>query len=491
MQMEASTHTERLESPHQSSSALRRVSRYEWCLIAIFLATLPFCNPWVHGDGVGYYALARSLLIEHRLDFHNDWLEANQQFRISHTDEQGRVRSSEYTRTGHLTNHFAIGPAILWSPFLVLTQAGVLVADGFGAHIQANGFSRPYIVAMALGTALCGFLGLWLSFQLARRYVADEWAFLATLGIWFASSLPVYMYFNPSWSHAHSAFAVALFLWYWDKTRASRSRRQWIILGLIAGLMIDVYYVSAVLLLLPFFESVSRVRAVRREHATAVMVDNVLFACAAVAAFLPTLITKKIIFGSYLNFGYTEHWFWNSPALLKVSFSSEHGLFSWTPIIILAVIGLFFVARYDQRLAWYLLIVFAVYLYVIGCYQDWNGIASFGNRFFISLTPLFVLGLAALFDRLSTLWNRRRTLVVAATSISLFALWNFGMMYQWGVHLIPARGPISWREAVYNQFAVVPKQFATDVEHYLMRRDKLMHRIEEEDIKQLQSRHSD
>ena len=75
------------------------------------------------------------------------------------------------------------------------------------------------------------------------------------------------------------------------------------------------------------------------------MVNNVLFACAAIVAFLPTFITKKIIFGSYLNFGYTEHWFWNSPALLKVSFSSEHGLFSWTPIIILAVIGLFFVAR--------------------------------------------------------------------------------------------------------------------------------------------------
>jgi len=36
---------------------------------------------------------------------------------------------------------------------------------------------------MALATALYGFLGLWLSFRLACRYVEERWAMLATLGI--------------------------------------------------------------------------------------------------------------------------------------------------------------------------------------------------------------------------------------------------------------------------------------------------------------------
>ena len=31
-------------------------------LTALFLMSLPFVNPWVRGDGVGYYAYARSLL---------------------------------------------------------------------------------------------------------------------------------------------------------------------------------------------------------------------------------------------------------------------------------------------------------------------------------------------------------------------------------------------------------------------------------------------
>ena len=104
-----------------------------------------------------------------------------------------------------------------------MAHAGVLLWDSLGGHVAADGHSRPYLVAMALGTAFYGFMALWISFVLARRYVAERWAFLATVGIWFASSLPVYMYFNPSWSHAQSAFAVALFLWYWMRTRKERT----------------------------------------------------------------------------------------------------------------------------------------------------------------------------------------------------------------------------------------------------------------------------
>src|SRR6202042_3601150 len=103
--------------------------------------------------------------------------------------------------------------------------------------------SQPYVLAMALGTSFFGFLGMLFSFLLAKRYVRGRWAFLATIGIWFASSLPIYMYFNPAWSHAHSAFTVALFLWYWERTREGRNWTQWATLGTISGLMMDVYYV--------------------------------------------------------------------------------------------------------------------------------------------------------------------------------------------------------------------------------------------------------
>src|SRR5208283_1999421 len=64
--------------------------------------------------------------------------------------------------------------------------------------------------------------------------------------------------FNPSWSHAHSAFAVALFLWYWDRTRGRRTIAQWIVLGLLSGLIVDVYYPNGVVLLVPLLEGIDQ-----------------------------------------------------------------------------------------------------------------------------------------------------------------------------------------------------------------------------------------
>ena len=167
------------------------------------------------------------------------------------------IISSGHTQTGHLNNHWSIGPSILWAPFLIATHIAVLVCNLLGAHIRADGFSLPYLVTMALATTLYGFLGLCLSYRLAIDYFDRRWALMSTLGIWWASSLPVYMYFNPSWSHAHSAFAVALFFGLGNERAVKGGQvRQWIGFGLISGLMVNVYYANGAMLLAPLLEAV-------------------------------------------------------------------------------------------------------------------------------------------------------------------------------------------------------------------------------------------
>lgn len=476
-----------IEAPARYGSSRTAVG----ILLVIFLLSLPFVNPWVRGDGVGYYAYARALLIQHNLRFEADWLAANPSFREARVDSSGHLRTDQYTPTGHVDNHFAIGPAILWAPFLYLTHGVVLVADHFGAHIQADGFSRPYRLTMAAMTAVYGFLGLFLAFDLTRRYVSERWAFLATLGIWFASSLPVYMYFNPSWSHAHSAFVVALFVWYWDRTRNTRTMPQWVLLGAIAGLMMDVYYPNALLLSMPLLESVAvywgACKTSTSRRIGEPFAEKAMFVIFAFLAFLPTLITKRIVYGSFFNFGYGERWFWNSPALLRVCFSSTHGLFSWTPILIPAVVGLFFVHRYDRLLGVAAVAGFLSFLYLIGCYQDWDGLSGFGNRFFVSLTPLFVLGLAATLDRIALWWSKpSQEFAVASCVVALIAFWNFGFIFQWGTQIIPARGPVSWHDIVHNQYAVVPERLGNGLQTYFIQRSGLMQQIEGQDLKRLQ-----
>src|SRR6202034_2127053 len=99
--------------------------------------------------------------------------------------------------------------------------------------------------------------------------------------------------------------------------------------------------------------------------------------------------------------------------------------------------------------------------------------------------PWFILGLPAFFDWLAHAWKERSATVMAASATGLLIIWNLGLIFQWGVHLIPARGPISFRQAAYNQVVVVPREAALSVESYVMRRHQLMNRIEQEDVHQL------
>jgi hypothetical protein len=478
------------ELPEAERKSSRIALSYK-LFILIFLMSVPLVNPWVRGDGVGYYSYIRAILVEHDLNFEYDWLHANPEFRSERVDQNGHINPAFYTTTHHLVNHFSVGPAILWAPFLSVVHITILGLNRLGFHLQADGYAKPYVLTMAIATAIYGFGALLFSFALARHYVEEKWVFLSVIGIWLGSSLPVYMYLNPSWSHAHSAFVAALFLWYWHRTRKHRSLLQWILLGLISGLMIDVYYPNAILLAplgieaLQYYWYYYRKIGVAPVAIAQVMLGQLLCCGMATIALLPTFLTRKIIYGNVFDLGYTERWFWTDPKFLEVLFSS-HGLFSWTPILILAVFGLGLTWKQDRLLTVSFVTVFICYLYLIASYENWFGISSYGNRFFVSLTPLFVLGLAALLRLIGKFSvSHRTTLVTGILVVVPFVLWNVGLMLQWGLHLVPVRGDVSWREVVHNQFTVVPRRLVDVCRGYLFRRSDLMRDIENKDLEQL------
>ncbi len=472
-------------------------SVYPKLLFIIFLLTLPLVNPWVRGDGVGYYAYLRSALIDRDLNFENDYLAANKSFVLVRFDAQGHLLPEFFTKTGHVENHFSVGPAILWAPVLVTVHLAVLLLNRFGANIAADGYSRPYLLAMGLTTAVYGFLSLFLAFQIARNYFEKQWAFLATFGIWLASSLPVYMYFNPSWSHAFSAFSVSLFLWYWDRTKLQRSPGQWAVLGLCAGLMGNVYYPNAILLIFPAIELLYLARsssaAPKQEDMPVgkLLLRALVFGAVFVVSLLPTFVTRQIIYGNPFETGYPGilTWNWKSPVFLSVLFSSDHGLWSWTPILALSVIGLFFVARRNALLGICSILTFFAFLYFIASYPDWAGISSYGNRFFISLTPIFIVGLAALLSAFAQ-WAGKasRAMALSGTVIALLTIWNMGFIFQWGTHMVLARGDISWSEMTHNQFIEVPSRLTRSLQAYFLHRGDMMQHIEQEDMDQQRAR---
>jgi hypothetical protein len=293
-----------------------------------------------------------------------------------------------------------------------------------------------------------------------------------------------------------------LFLWYWHETRDRRSTRQWCVLAVVAGLMLNVYYANVTILSVLVVEAVGQYLAAFRNaplsdashdstasrlFAKHLFVKHVLFNFVVIVCLLPTFISRYVIYGSPLESGYMPlgDWAWRSPYFVAVLFSSNHGLLVWTPVALLAIIGLVLVWLREPRIGTPALAAVLAFYLLIACYPDWAGISSYGNRFFISLTAPFILGLGVFFDRAAKLLRSPHAALFATASlVAGLMLWNMAFMFQWGTHLVPARGPIAWSDMLHNQFFVVPRQISGKLQTYLFHRGTLMRQIEERDIEQ-------
>lgn len=460
---------------------LRR-GRRAWLLVGAFVITAPLVNPYIRGDGNGYYAYVRSVVIDGDLRFENEYRRGDPAFIRSVLEPDGRVSPSLALGDGYVRNQWAVGPSLLWAPAFLLAHGVTSGLGRLGWEIPADGYSPPYRWLCALATAIYAFVGLALAGRAAEQLADPGAAQAATIGVWFASPLPVYMYFLPFHVPALSAFAVSVFVWYWLRTRERRTAGGWAVWGLSGGLMVQVYYLNAVCLLLPALDLAREVvdRRVTGAGGRARTAGKaVSFALGALTALLPHVVVKSIVHGSPFRTGYEDHFFWSSPRLWQVAFASEHGMFLWTPVLLLGAAGLGLVWRRDRWAAAALVAVFIVYYYVVASYENWHGQSAFGSRFMVSLTPVFIVGLAqalSLASKHPVVAGRRRLLY--ATVLGPLILWNMGLMLQWGTGLVPNRGPVDFAVVARNQMTQIPGGVADFLGRYLVDREQVTRAVE-------------
>ena len=80
----------------------------------------------------------------------------------------------------------------------------------------------------------------------------------------------------------------------------------------------------------------------------------------------------------------------------RTIFSYERA-FLWTPVTLLAFIGLFFWK--DIRRIWFI-VVFLLAVIVVGSWSTWWQGASYSGRMFVSVLPVLAFGLASLYKKL-------------------------------------------------------------------------------------------
>jgi len=112
------------------------------------------------------------------------------------------------------------------------------------------------------------------------------------------------------------------------------------------------------------------------------------------AVFSPQMIVWSVLYGQPLALPQGASFMrWMAPHPFLVLFSDNHGLFTWAPILFPAVIGIVALLRRDRNLALPIAVVIFASWYTNAAVADWWAGEAFGARRFLSLFPLFVLGL--------------------------------------------------------------------------------------------------
>jgi hypothetical protein len=165
----------------------------------------------------------------------------------------------------------------------------------------------------------------------------------------------------------------------------------------------------------------------------------------AIAGFIPQMIVWHTIYGRALAIPQGEGFMrWTAPALGDVLFSDWHGLFTWTPVVAVAVAGLAFLWRRDRLVFTAAATFLLISWYVNAAAADWWAGEAFGSRRFVSCFPVFVVGLAALIES----WSPKpRTLMIAGGAAIAHTLLLL-VQYQAFMHGI--RDVVPYPRGAYN-----------------------------------------
>jgi hypothetical protein len=302
----------------------------------------------------------------------------------------------------------------------------LFVVKLFAASGGAASCGPPFSTACLALSPLAGALSVLFCYLIARRWFSDGVAGVAAGLIGIAGPLFLFSAMLTSYSHVYDTLCVSLTIWL--SLRAldqPGSRARWAWAGLGVGACALQRISNEMFLLVPALCAFMAWR-----HRPLLLVEALaISAAASLCGVLPVLAIYKYLYGHYFTFTHGRYFLqlWQAHPWLLL-FNPRGGLFMRSPILWLAVAGIYPLAR--RRELWYLsaplAALFLLELWLSSAVMDWES-----SRRLLNTTPLFVLCAAAAIEKLSA-WlstpeRLRRALALSAGVF--FALPVLGMAY--------------------------------------------------------------
>ena len=359
-------------------------------------------------DRVYYYAYAHSIVIDHDLDFANEF--------AARPPSSGAI-----FRNGRPLNKYPIGAALLSLPAFAVMHGVASGLRRMGLDFATDGYSAPYAMAFALSQMAFALVGMWLLYLTLLRYFAASTASLSVVAAWFGTNALHYTAVDTMMSHAAALFSTA-WCGYEAVTLSDVPQRpsKWFRLGVSCAFVCLVRYQNVVFLAVPFAAVFGVLSSGYLRRATSSILSMAYATLGFLLACTPQLVTWKLMFGSWIANSYEREFAfsWRHPHLLDIFFRSpSHGLVIWLPVLAIGILSCLAVAaaRADV-VALAAAVAWLINIYIISSWWAWDSVAQ--RATFDFLLPVG-LGMGGGITLLRGRWPRSVVPIVA-----LFVFWN-------------------------------------------------------------------
>ena len=298
------------------------------------------------------------------------------------------------TPSGIFLPKVTFGLAILYLPWFLIAM---LITRITGNTMDA--YSEIFAWSGYVGSLIYILIGLWFLRKSLLKFF-NEWAVSFTLAaLMLATNLT---YYTLSWnlmSHGYLFFLFCLLIWFsirWHETR------KWSILDLIAlvlGLATLIRPTELVTILFPILFGVTSFSEWKMKLFVVLNYRWKLiltFSIFILPLFLQMLYWK-IYAGIWLfySYGSNEHFFFQEPEILNVLLSFRNGLLPYSPILIFAFIGFWYLWKNKKSIFFSVFITFFVALFVISSWWCWWFGGSYGMRALVQYYAILAFPFAA------------------------------------------------------------------------------------------------
>ncbi len=350
-------------------------------------------NATLAWDGAGYYWYLPSVFIYHDLG-KQAW--ADSLIRIYNPGPDNVEGFGFRVENGNVVMKYPAGMALAELPFFFAAHA---LAKPLG--FPADGFSKPYQVAIQFGALLVAFLGLWLLRKLLLIYYKDWVVAVCLFALVIGSNYLNYSSIDGSITHSW-LFTLYVGLMLCSRSFYSRpSFGKAAVIGLLCGLATLIRPTEIITLLIPVLWGINSISysAIRERMLffKSQLSKLILAGIIGGGIILIQLLYWKTVAGHWLVYSYQDQGFsWLHPHVLDYALSYRSGWITYTPLMLLAVFGFIpFVRHGSNRVM--IVMVSVIAFYIVSAWDIW-WYAGMGGRAMIQYYPLLMFPMASLFE---------------------------------------------------------------------------------------------